>query len=94
MSTTPRIIITRHWPGFYEWTVIVDQEQFDNEVGDTSIADCLSSAVYALPEDLRLVEVCYRGLHMGTFEVLELEHCAEDVAARIAATHGALTHDN
>lgn len=31
---TPCIVITRHKPGFYEWSVMVDQEQFDNEVGD------------------------------------------------------------
>jgi hypothetical protein len=73
---------------------MVDQEQFDNEVGDTSISDCLSSAVRSLPEEIRLVEVRYRSLHMGTFEVLELEHCTEEVAGRIAAMHGALTHDN
>lgn len=41
-----------------------------------------------------MVEVRYRGLHMGTFEVMELEHCTEDVAGRIAAAHGALTYDN
>jgi hypothetical protein len=73
---------------------MVDQEQFDNEVGDTCISDCLSSAAHSIPNEIRLVEVRYRGLHMGTFEVLELEHCTEKVAGRIAATHGALTHDN
>lgn len=89
----PCIVITRHRPGFYEWSVTIDHEQFDNEVGDTSISDCLSSATRAIPDDIRLVEVRYRGLHVGTFEVLELEHHSETVADRVSATYGALTHD-
>jgi hypothetical protein len=73
---------------------MVEQEQFDNDIGDTSIFECLSSAIRCLPDDLRLVEVLYRGLHMGTFDVLELEHCTEAVADRIAAKYGALAYDD
>jgi hypothetical protein len=73
---------------------MLDQETFYNDVGDPSISSCLSSAVGAMPDDVRLVEVRYRGLHMGTFEMLELMHCAEDVAAKIAAVHGVHSHDN
>lgn len=92
--TTPCIDIIRHQPGFYEWSVMVDQEQVDNEVGDTSITECLLSGAGALPNDIRLVEVRYRGVHMGTFEASELKHSTGAVAARITATHSTLTHDN
>jgi hypothetical protein len=64
----------------------------DGDVGDTSIASCLSSALTGLPEVERLVEVRYHGLHMGTFKKIHVLECTEEVAAGIAATYGMLTH--
>ena len=59
------IVITRYKPGFYEWSVMCHQEQLENDAGENSIMSCLTSALACLPEDWRLVEVRYRGLHMG-----------------------------
>ncbi len=91
--TIPCVVIQRHKPGLYEWTVLYDRESVDGDTGGTSIVGCLASAVSGLPEPERLIEVRYRGLHMGTFERTELEECTDAVAGRIAAAYGALTHD-
>ena len=88
----PCIFITRHKAGLYEWTVALGQEPLDSEIGDSSISSCLSSAANGLPDDIRLVEVIYRGVHMGTFDRLALEHTVEDIAERIAAKYFALTN--
>jgi hypothetical protein len=88
------IVIARHKPGFYEWSVMYGPQKMDGDLGDTSIASCLSSALAGIPDEERLIEVRYRGFHMGTFEKLHIIECTEEVAAKIAASHGAFTHDN
>lgn len=90
----PCVIITRHKAGLYEWTVALGQEPLDSEIGNSSISSCLASAANGLPDDIRLVEVIYRGVHMGTFDRLALEHTEEDVAERISAEYFALTNYN
>jgi hypothetical protein len=92
--TFPCIVIDGHKPGFYEWSVMYDHEKMDGDLGDTSIASCLSSALAGMPDEERLIEIRYRGLHMGTFEKLQILECTDEIAAKIAASHGALTHDN
>ncbi|WP_028105012.1 hypothetical protein [Pseudoduganella violaceinigra] len=91
---TPCVSITRHKAGLYEWTVTLGQESFDGDVGDSSISSCLTSAANGLPDEIRLVEVVYRAVHMGTFERLALEHAAEDIADKIATEYFALTSSN
>lgn len=88
----PCIVISRHMSGFYEWSVICDQVRLDGDVGDDSIGACLLAALAGLPDDYRLLEVQYRGLHMGTFEQRHILECTDDVAAKIAAAHGVLTY--
>ncbi|WP_028102801.1 hypothetical protein [Pseudoduganella violaceinigra] len=90
---TPLIYIAKHSQGLYEWTVMVGQEAFENDVGERSVSSCLSCAVKGLPDDTRLVEVVYRGIHMGTFKKVALEYAVKDVAEKIASMHGALTND-
>lgn len=90
----PCIVISRHGPQFYEWAVLMDHEQFDGDVGDPSIVSCLQSALAGIPDGQRLVEVRYRGIHMGTFEKESMEAAVGELAAKFAASHAALTHDN
>lgn len=90
----PCIVISRHGPGFYEWAVVMDQEQFDGDVSDSSIVSCLQRALAGIPNGLRLVEVRHRGGHMGTFEKDGLAAKVGELAAKFAESHAALTHDN
>lgn len=92
--TCPCIAITRHQPGVYEWAVVFDNERLDGDVGEASIESCLSSASSGMPATVRLIEVCYRGVHMGTFAKARIEHEADEIAATIAETYGSLTLDN
>lgn len=90
----PCIVIIRHQPGIYEWAVMYDQEPLDGDVGLSSIEECLSSALGSIPAEERLVEVRYRGMHMGSFNKLRIEDCADEMAAVIAETYGLLTQPN
>lgn len=73
----------------YEWSVCYAHEKMDGDIGETSIASCLSSGVANLPDSEHLVEVKYRGLHMGTFSKTSLVEDAAAVADRIADAYGA-----
>lgn len=85
--TPPRITITRHKPGVYEWAVIFDQAKLAGEIGDTSISECLASALAALPDDEETVEVSYRGVGMGTFAAHVVSELPEFVAEQITARY-------
>lgn len=87
----PRIAISRHKAALYEWAVLFADEPVDQEVGATSINECLSDSIAALPDDILLVEVSYRGVHMGTFLRAEIDHQSELVAEQITERYGALT---
>jgi hypothetical protein len=89
--TVPCIVIDRHKAGFYEWSVLYGHETMGGDLGDPSIASCLSSALAGMPGEERLIEVRYRGLHMGTFETNQVLECTDGIATKIAALHAALT---
>ncbi|WP_211467618.1 hypothetical protein [Collimonas silvisoli] len=81
--STPHIVIQRHDVGLYEWLVLYGQDKIDGEAGDTSITECLVSALGVIPEDEKLAEITYRGIHMGTFHILQIQEYAEGVSERI-----------
>jgi hypothetical protein len=73
---------------------MLGQEELDNDVAHPSISSCFSSAVSAMPAEVRLMEIRYRGLHMGTFEVIELMERADNLAQKIVSGYGALIGEN
>lgn len=87
--TYPLISIKRHQAGLYEWKTLWGQEELDGDIGDNSIQGCLSDAIARMPETQKLVEINYRGIHMGTFHAVEVRELTEDVAERIASNYGA-----
>lgn len=82
-----RILITRHKPGVYEWAVMLDNEQLESDIGDTSISECLASAGSALPDDQESVEISYRGVSMGSFASFAVQEVPEHVAEQITARY-------
>jgi hypothetical protein len=88
----PHIVIKRHDVGLYEWIVVYGNEEFDGEAGESSISECLISGIGSIPESVTLVEISYRGIHMGTFHVVEVRENTEGVAERIVETYGALVN--
>lgn len=86
---TPCIVIARPQAGSYRWCIFIEQEPLETEEAETSIAACLTGAYAALPGDIRRVRIRYRGLEMSSVDVLELEHCADDLAEKIAAVYSA-----
>jgi hypothetical protein len=63
------------------------QEQVDTDIGESSISSCFFSAMSAMPEDVRLIEVRYLSLHMGTYERQELTYLAQATAKKIVDAH-------
>lgn len=88
----PCIVIQRHDIGLYEWSIVYDNEKVDGEAGDSSITECLISAVGCLPDQEHLAEVKYRGIHMGSYSKVELVELTEAVADRIVESYVALVH--
>jgi hypothetical protein len=91
--TFPCVIIARHKPGLYEWAIVYDQQKMAGDLGDISVKDCLISAIGSLPPEERLVEIRYRGVHMGTYDKLRVGDCLGEIAAIIVERHGELTHE-
>jgi hypothetical protein len=88
--TSPRIIIKRHEVGVYEWLIAYGNEKVAGEIGNTSITECLVDGADSLPEDVGLVEIEYRGVHMGTYPRVRVREFADDVADIIVESYGAL----
>jgi hypothetical protein len=87
---TPKITIIRHKAGLYEWQTSFDHEVIDSDVGDNSIIGCLDSAANSIPDSQSLVEISYRGVHMGTYNIETVRECSGDIADRITEMYGAL----
>lgn len=87
---TPRIDIIQHEAAIYEWAVMYGDHGVDRDLGETSIAGCLMSATAGLPADDDLVEIAYRGMHMGTFAVNRVKTKAGEIASLIVDTYGSL----
>ncbi|GGI17602.1 hypothetical protein [Oxalicibacterium faecigallinarum] len=85
----PLISISRLEAALYEWHLLYGSEVVDAEAGDSSITGCLASAVDCIPEDGKLVEIRYRGIHMGTFHVKSLREMPGDVAERVSELYAA-----
>lgn len=92
--TYPCIVIMRHQPNVYEWAVMYAQEKMDGDIGDTSISDCLVAALDSLLDEDSLVEISYRGIHMGTYDKRRVDDCPSEIAAIISESYGALAHNN
>ena len=93
MINLPCIDIQRHDVGIYGWTILYGSEYACSDNGDSSIVDCLASAAGSLPENERLVEIRYSGIHMGTFVKVQLINLPEGVADRIIESYGTLIAD-
>lgn len=78
------IAIAWHKSELYEWTILYGSELVDGEAGDSSISACLTSAVAVIPDDVKLLEVRYRAMRMGTFTRVALEETPEIIAEQIA----------
>jgi hypothetical protein len=85
--SVPCISIRQHGVGIYEWKLLVDGEIFADDLGDASITECLIGGAQVLPENASLVEVKYRGFHLGTFRTTEIIEHTEGVAERIVALY-------
>ena len=81
--TTLLIAIDRLVAGVYEWHLVYGNEVLEKETGDNSITGCLSSAITYVPESEPLVEVKYRGIHMGSFHSEAVREAAPEVAENI-----------
>jgi hypothetical protein len=92
--TYPCIAITRHYENVYEWEVLYGHQKMDGDIGETSISDCLVAALGTLPNEERLVEISYRGMHMGTYDIRRVSDCPGEIAGTVAETYGVLTHNN
>jgi hypothetical protein len=88
--TFPCIDIQRHDIGLYEWRIMYGNEKVDGDIGDSSITECLINAVGCLSDQVHILEVNYRGIHMGTFSNVELVKFTEAVAGRIVESYAAL----
>lgn len=86
----PVIAIARISSGLYKWAILYGSELVDSDVGDSSIAACLSSALAGIPDDTMQVEVRYHTVGMGTFSRVALEEDPEDIAETIANCYGTL----
>lgn len=86
----PCISIKRHEAGVYEWALLDADERLDGDIGDTAIVDCLKSAIASLHLDVRLIELRYRGVPMGTVTMQELAERPDLVAERIAESYAVL----
>lgn len=86
----PVIAIARHKIGFYEWALEYGGEHVDGEVGYSSISACLSSAVAAIPDDFKMVEIRYRTVGIGTFPRVALEEVPDVIAEQVANDYGTL----
>lgn len=91
--TIPCISIQQLDEALYEWAILYGNEEATGDSGDSSITDCLRSAGTSLPGNERLVEIRYRGLHMGTFKSIELVKVSGAVASRIVAEYATLTQN-
>jgi hypothetical protein len=87
------IVLTRHTSGAYEWAVVCDQEKMGGDLPEASIEACLNGALGSLPDDCHLVEIRYRGVHMGTFDKGRIEDDADEIATIVAETYGMLMHN-
>lgn len=47
-----------------------------------------------MPDEENLVEISYRGMHMGTFDTPRVDDSLGEVAAIISETYSALAHNN
>jgi hypothetical protein len=92
--TFPCIVITRHRSGAYEWAVVCDQEKMGGDLPAESIEACLHGSLDDLSADCRLVEIRYRGVHMGTFDKSRVQDDTDEIATIVAETYGMLMHDN
>jgi hypothetical protein len=89
----PHISIQRHEVGLYEWSLLYGNEKFDGEAGDSNIEACLSSAISSIPDTERLVEISYRGIHMGTFQTAAVLEKFQDTTKRIVEAYATLIQD-
>lgn len=86
----PRISINRLDSGVYEWILSIEDDRLEGDIGESSIAECLISALSPLPLDWHHVEIKYRSVHMGTFNVVEVSERPDLVADRISEAYAAL----
>lgn len=92
--TFPLISISRLDAGLYEWHLVYGSEVVDAETGDSSITGCLSSAVGCIPAEEKLVEVRYRGIHMGTFHLRSVREIPDEIADRVSEMYAAYVDSN
>lgn len=88
--TVPMIAVDQLDASLYQWRLSVGGVDVDRDAGFSSIATCLQAAAGTFPASEHLYEVCYRGVHMGTFLRSQLLDAAEDVAGELAQAFSAL----
>lgn len=87
----PRISITQHEACVYEWAIMYDVHKADHDFGEISITACIKSALSGLPSEESLVELSYRGVHMGTFVKNRIQADPGAFASMVAETYAELT---
>jgi hypothetical protein len=88
--TAPCIEIRQLDSCLYEWAVVVGSETICGDVGESSILDCLKTAIGPMPADVFLVEIAYRGIHMGSFTAKEVHEAPGATASYISRRYAEL----
>lgn len=87
------IAIKRIHPTQYEWFVVYGGVEYEHDVGDEDIKECLESAIDKVPASDRLVEISYEGIHVGSFHRARVEKYPAGVAKEIVAEFAYLIND-
>lgn len=83
----PVLHIQRLQSCIYHWYVTLADQLMAEEVDLTSIEGCLQQACQVLPDDTHAVEIRYRGVCMGTYQVQLILQTGNEIADRIALTY-------
>jgi hypothetical protein len=86
----PHIYIQRHEVGLYEWSLLYGSEKLEGDIGDSNIEGCLKGAMSSVPKTDQLVEISYRGIHMGTFRSSSLLENSQATSDLIVETYAKL----
>lgn len=83
----PVLHIQRLGSGIYEWGVTCNSSLKDQNVGLSSIEECLQQVCQSLEGNAPALEVRYRGVSVGTFPVTVIRNAHNDIADLIVSRY-------
>lgn len=87
--TIPVISIKRHAGNIHEWALLIGDDAIALDAGESSIADCIKSAIGPLPLNILRVQIRYCGIYTGTFNVEELAERPDLAADQVGEVYAA-----